>query len=165
MATPPPAPAPLAPPETAPTESKGRRYYQKLWVPVVILIGLIFGELISYVTTQYSASEYGGFPGPFGFPHFTNDFPDQFHIILTTVSVALLVSLLVVYGRTYVETRANFSLGLVFVLLALLLEALLSYPLLIGFFGRIVFSPGYSSEFADVFTVCAYAVFLYLSLE
>jgi hypothetical protein len=50
-------------------------------------------------------------------------------------------------------------------LLALLVEALVSYPLLIGYYGPVSLEPGLSSPSADVFTVCAYAVFLYLSLE
>jgi hypothetical protein len=65
----------------------------------------------------------------------------------------------------YVQTRASFSLGLVVMLLALLVEALVSYPLFIGYYGQVSLEPGLSSPSADIFTVCAYAVFLYLSLE
>ncbi len=66
-----------------------------------------------------------------GFPHFNRigqpigpDVFLEFHIILSTVGMALLVALIVVYARTYVQTKANFILGLLVVLFALLLQAL-----------------------------------------
>jgi hypothetical protein len=144
---------------------KRRSYMQKLWVPVLVLFGLGLGELISYFTV--SPQEYLVGPGPTGFyfPHFESNPTLQFHVVLTTVEVVLLVALVVIYVRMYAQTRANFSLGLVVVLVALLLEALLSYPLIIGYYGPVSLEPGLSSPSADVFTVCAYAVFLYLSLE
>jgi hypothetical protein len=166
---------PETPPQTAsqpdaqPTVSRKGPSLQKLWVPVVIIIGFLLGEVISYYSTETEQiSCYGLRCPPFGFgqfPHFENDPTIQFHIVLTTISIALLVALLLVYVRMYAETKANFSLGLVVVLFALLLQALLSYPIVIGFIGSVNLGPGLSSQFADVFTVCAYAIFLYLSLE
>lgn len=139
-----------------------RPHIQKLWVPIVILVGLIAGELIS-VSIVPSPPRYGG--GPFGYFHkFPTSALFEYHVILTTVEVALLVALVVIYSRMYIETKANFALGLVVVLVALLLQALFSYPITQGLF-EIVGPPDYSSFAADVVTVCAYAVFLYLSLE
>jgi hypothetical protein len=79
--------------------------------------------------------------------------------------VTLLLALLVIYVKMYAETRAAFSLGLVVMLVALLIQSLLSYPLIIGYYGPVSLEPGLSSPSADFLTVCAYAVFLYLSLE
>jgi hypothetical protein len=131
----------------------------KLWVPIVILVGTVIG-IISYEI----ATEISGFPhfNRFGQP-FGPDVYLEFHIILSTVGMALLVALIVVYIRTYLQTRANFILGLLVVLFALLLQALLTYPVLLELetgFAIEVFSP-----VADVFTIIAYTVFLYLSLE
>ena len=141
-----------------------RSYVQKLWVPVVIVIGLVLGESISILST--GSERYGPPRGDFGyFPHLQTDPVLQTHIVLTTVEVALLLALMTIYVRMYVQTRASFSLGLVVMLVALLVEALVSYPLLIGYYGPVSLEPGLSSPSADVFTVCAYAVFLYLSLE
>jgi hypothetical protein len=131
----------------------------KLWVPIVIFVGTVMGIVAYVVATEIS-----------GFPHF-NRFgqffgPDvylEFHIILSTVGMALLVALIVVYARTYLQTKANFILGLLVVLFALLLQSLLTYPVLLELetgFAIEVFSP-----VADVFTILAYTVFLYLSLE
>jgi len=134
----------------------------KLWVPIVLFIGTVCG-IISYEI----ASEYTRFPHfPFRGPGLIG--PDIFleiHIILSTIGIALLVALIVVYARTYMQTRANFILGLLVVLFALLLQSVLTYPVLLELevaqgFAIVVFSP-----VADVFTIIAYTVFLYLSLE
>ncbi len=166
---------PPAPPVQPSPQDRMGLSRQKLWVPIVLIVGFLLGEAISYLSTQPQPACFGGFPGEGGpcggqfgfnrFPRFTDDPTIQFHIILTTISIALLVALVVVYVRMYMETKANFSLGLVVVLFALLVQALLSYPLVIGFIGVVYLGPGLSSQFADVFTLCAYIVFLYLSLE
>ena len=70
----------------------------------------------------------------------------EFHIILSTIGMALLVALILVYARTYQQTKANFILGLLVVLFALLLQSLLTYPLLLELeftprFAFAVFSP------------------------
>jgi len=90
----------------------------------------------------------------------------EFHIILSTVGIALLVALLVVYGRTYTQTRANFVLGLLVMLFALLLNSVLTYPIFLGLAEpAFSFPPFFFSPIADVSTIVAYAIFLYLSLE
>ena len=81
------------------------------------------------------------------------------------MEVALLVALVVIYGRMYLETSANFALGLVFVLVALLVQTLLSNPVLEDLVGQVPIGPGYSTPAADIFTMFAYTVFLYLSLD
>ncbi len=143
---------------------KGGRYLQKLWVPVVLAIGFVAGEAISFGTEM---TETRGRDGPFGthfYPFPTNPiFP--YHVLFTTVEVALLVALVVIYGRMYLETSANFALGLVFVLVALLVQTLLSNPVLEDLVGQVPIGPGYSTPEADIFTVFAYTVFLYLSLD
>jgi hypothetical protein len=160
---------------TSPPQAKerGPRFAQKLWVPVVLIVGFLLGELIYTIIITEQSPYTGGRQGPpFGFPYGPNHFPYferdpsfQFHVVLTTLEVALLVALVAVYARMYVQTKASFSLGLVVFLGALLIQALLSYPILLGFIGPIYLGPGLTSEFADVVTVCAYTVFLYLSLE
>jgi multisubunit Na+/H+ antiporter MnhB subunit len=147
-----------------PTPQK-RSYLQKVWVPVVLLVGLVVGEAISLATPTQRSTQFGG--GPFGYFHpFPTNPLFEYHVILTTVEVALLIALVVVYCRMYVETKANFALGLVVVLGALLLQTLVSYPITDSFIGPVSLpGPGYSSFAADFVTVCAYTIFLYLSLE
>jgi len=154
----------LAAPSEPPAAQSGAAYAQKLWVPLVLAIGFVAGEIISYGTEMPEARGRGGMFGGRFYPFPTSPlFP--YHVLFTTMEVALLVALVVVYGRMYAETRANFALGLVFVLFALLVQALLSTPLLEDLVGQLQIGPGYSTPAADIFTVCAYTVFLYLSLD
>lgn len=152
-------------PQAAPRTKSRQSYQQKLWVPIVLLVGLVVGELISLATTEQTPQYRFGSGPPFFFHNFPTTPLFQFHIVLTTMEVALLIALVVVYGKMYMETRANFALGLVVVLFALLVQALLGYPIIDSLLGTPTIEPGLSSPAADVFTVCAYTLFLYLSLE
>jgi hypothetical protein len=144
----------------------------KLWVPLVVAIGASIGFL-SYAVSV-SAPNFRTIPpfvrpGPFGeqpkFLQISLLF-QEFHIVLSTIGIALLVALLVVYTRTYMKTKANFIFGLVIMLFALLLNSILTYPVFLGYFGEFGFpAPFFFSPIADLFTIFAYTVFLYLSLQ
>lgn len=133
----------------------------KLWVVVVLLVGLAAGVLLSDLATLPMESRESFFRRV---PLFNPDPSIRLHIILTTVEVALLVSLVIVYLKVYSETKANFALGLVIVLGALLLQTVFSYPLVLGTEG-VILVPGLLTTLADFLTLGAYTVFLYLSLE
>ena len=137
---------------------KVSRLSGKVWVPVVLLIGTVAGIFSYMYTLSTLAPRPGGLFDPAAFL--------EYHSILSTISISLLVALLVVYGRTYTQTKANFMLGLIVVLLALLLQSLLNYPVLHPYIDNTPLeSMTISSPVADVFTIIAYTVFLYLSLE
>ena len=144
-------------------KGEDRRYLQKLWVPIVLVVGFVVGEAIAYGTEM---PEYEVRGGPFGYFH---PFPTNpifpYHVVLATMEVTLLLALVVVYGKMFLETKANFALGLIVVLFALLVQALLSNPVVDDLMGTPYLGPGYLTPTADIFTICAYAVFLYLSLE
>lgn len=133
----------------------------KLWVVVALLVGSLAGVLLSDIATLPEVDR-----NPFfsSVPVFNPDPAIKLHIVLTTVEVALLVSLVIVYLKVYSETQANFALGLVIVLSALFLQTLFSYPLILGT-GGFILVPGTLTTLADFLTVGAYTVFLYLSLE
>lgn len=134
----------------------------KLWVVVVLLVGLVSGVLLADLATQPAEGRPRFFSGV---PYFNPDPTIRLHVILTTVEVALLVSLVVIYLKVYAETKANFSLGLVIVLGALLLQTVFSYPLVLGLEERVLFVQGSLPTLSDILTISAYTVFLYLSLE
>jgi hypothetical protein len=86
-------------------------------------------------------------------------------VVLSTVSIAFLLALLVVYGRTYRTTGAPYVLGLFVFLLVLLLETVLNSPLLFTAFGV---APGGVSRFlafGQLLMSVALGIFLYLSLQ
>jgi len=144
-------------------ERKPKKYSNRIWVPAVLLVGLLLGALSSLLTPVPEEPQFEHLPG--FFITFTPEPLLQFHVLVTTIEIVLLVALVVVYVKVYADTRANFSLGLVVVLLALLLNTLFSYPLLLGLMGPVSVRPGDFLLFADIFMIVAYTVFLYLSLE
>jgi hypothetical protein len=133
----------------------------KIWVPVILFVGTLAG-ILSYLYTLSTIPEFGpGLRGALGPGAFL-----EYHSVLSTISIALLIALLVVYGKTYSQIRANFMLGLIVVLLALLLQSLLNSPILHPYIDNTPLETmTISSPVSDVFTIIAYTVFLYLSLE
>jgi hypothetical protein len=131
----------------------------KLWLPVVLLIGLVMGVALSSFVPQTSPFGYWEYE-PFGLQWVV-----MTHVVLSTVSIALLISLAVIYIRVFAETGARFALGIVVVLVALLIQSLIQYPLFLGL--AVAFPPDQERffSFADIFTIAAYTTFLYLSLE
>ncbi len=148
-------------PENKAVSKKGP---SKLWVPIVVLLGLVAGLLLYFWSSMNTYYNFGFERIPFQSGFGPETF-GELHIILSTVSVALLLALLVVYARTYLQTKANFIFGLLIVLFALLLQALTTFPVILGIAEHQPILPEFTSNLADVFTIIAYTVFLYLSLE
>lgn len=136
---------------------KGRRP-SKLAVVLVLIVGTIAGVIVSLIADAYASN--GSGPGAIQAGALRVS-----HIIMTTVSITLLVALVVIYARTYAATKAHFSLGIWIVLLALLLRSLLTYPVVLDFAEHLPFLDNPLSPISDAFTVIAFALFLYLSLE
>ncbi len=133
-----------------------------VWVLIVLLVGVAAGFLLaalpSGATTVVSPGR-----GPGWRLELTT--ASDVDVVLSTVGIALLIALLVVYARVYADTKANFSLGLVVVLLALLFESVLTSPFLFGAFGQTADGLGTFLAVADLFKIVAFTVFLVLSLE
>ena len=131
----------------------------RMWVPVVLVAGVVAGILLSALPTSQTLPP--GHGHGWGF-RFTT--PEDADVILSTVSIALLVALLVVYLRIYRETKAGFSLGLAAVFFTLLLESVLTSPLVYGAFGQTSDGLGTFLLIADVLKIAAFTALLYLSL-
>ena len=134
----------------------------KLWLPIVLGIGTLVGALLSsYI--QYIPS---WLLGPDGY-RLSLEIRDALVVqtILSTTIIALLVALGIVYVKVYMETRAMFALGIVAVMGALLIQSLLQYPLVLGLFAQLELAQAPYLSFGDLFSIAAYSVFLYLSLD
>lgn len=140
-----------------PKREDSRSLHPEVWTLTVILIALFAGILLALIPRP---DRPGPGPGPGAFQTF-----DDLVVILSTIGMALLAALLVVYAKTYADTRAWSALGLFFVLVALLFEAALSSPLLIGAFGHPLGGLGPFLLVSSAFRTVALAVFLYLSLQ
>jgi len=138
----------------------------KIWVPVILvlatLLGVVLADTIPAPPTCPIPDQY--YCSPVYAYWLTLQRALQLHVILSTIEIVLLISLVAVYVKVYAETRANFSLGLIIVLGALTIHSFLSYPLVVNdvepiLGGSLLF------PYADLLTIVAYSVFLYLSLE
>ncbi|MHB1907498.1 MAG: hypothetical protein ACYCQJ_01350 [Nitrososphaerales archaeon] len=147
------------------SEKENREFRSFLWVIVVLLIGTIAGIASFIFLEQLIVATSRG-------PQLSRDYITALltflavHVILSTVSIALLSALSFVYLRIYRQTKARFSLGLLIVLFALLLHSILDYPLIFPFIDNTTLgSTGFSSPISDFVAIVAYTVFLFLSLE
>ena len=132
----------------------------KLIVPLVVAIGSVIGAIAYLIANAYAQN--GGSSGP------NTIVIETFrgtHIVLSTIAIGLLFALVIVYARTYLSTRANFTLGIWIVLLALLLRFVFTYPILLNFAEGLPLLQNFLSPVSDAFTVIAFSLFLYLSLE
>src|SRR5438128_11699846 len=109
-----------------PTEIAKTKRGASVWVPIVLAIGLVAGLGFLFLPSPVQH--------PFGRPPPEFDTFEDFGLILSTLNVALLVALLVIYARMYSQTGANFALGLVLMLGTLLAETIVASPLLFSLF-------------------------------
>jgi len=140
-----------------PTEIAKTKRGASLWVPGVLAVGLLAG--LGFLSLPSPVQH------PFGRPPPDFETFENFGLILSTLNVALLGALLVIYARMYSQTRANFAFGLVLVLGALLAETVVGSPLLFRLFEV---PPGGQTPFlliAETFKATALTIFLYLSLQ
>ena len=132
--------------------SPERRRLGRWWVLIVLVIGIVAGYLLSLIPPPSGVTQ----------PSSAERF---FHVVLSSTVVALLVALLIVYAKVYADTGARFALGLLVVLGIFLFEALLTFPVLLGFLRLQVEGPFRVLPFSDALVVLAFSLFLYLSLE
>lgn len=154
----------------SPPSEKGTRV-SKIWVPVILVVAVLLGLLLAETipSPPVCAPPLNQcYPYPVYLYWLSIQRALMLHVILSTIEIVLLVSLVAVYVKVYADTRANFSLGLVIVLSALLVHSFLSNPLVMNYafnnvepilFGSVFF------PYTDLLTIIAYSVFLYLSIE
>jgi len=133
----------------------------KLWVPVVLIAGVLVGILLSTLPSPTG----GRWPGRGPAWALRFETAADVDVVLSTVSVALLVALVVVYAKTYRVTRASFAFGLTVVLCALAVETVLTSPLVYGAFGEAAGGLATYLLLANVFKIGAFTALLYLSLQ
>lgn len=138
--------------------TKPQRRISKIWVLGVLAFGIVLGILLA-LTVRLDFLRAG--PGQFFLLSIQRAL--QLHVILSTIEMVLLFSLVIVYLKIYSETRANFSMGILIVLFALLVHSILSFPLTVDDIGPVLLGSGAFFPYPDIFTIIAYAIFLYMS--
>ncbi|MFO8133834.1 MAG: hypothetical protein R6U10_07905 [Thermoplasmatota archaeon] len=137
-------------------------------VALLIVIGIVLGMVLSTVSLSLAKEraerrgwrppQDGELPAEFVLRYYTAS-------IIITVNVMLLVGLLGVYLQAYAATGSSFMLGLMFFIGVLLVQSLLSLPLLHTLFGYTFFGLGPFSILPHVFETMALVILIVLSME
>jgi hypothetical protein len=155
--------------EEVPVKEEKHGISALLWVAIVLVIGLVVGVALSTnVPSPPSNNPNCTQPGQPQCNNQPTPSTPQYHevgIILSAVSMALLVALLVVYARTYQATRAPYTLGLVVFLFALLVEDTISSPIVLASFRQGFGDLDPFLAVGQLFLCAALALFLFLSLQ
>jgi hypothetical protein len=84
---------------------------------------------------------------------------------LTMINMVLSAALIGLYATIYRQTKAQFTLGLITVTVALFMYALVSNPMIPALFGYRVFGLGPFSMLPDLFTTVALSILIYLTVK
>ena len=85
--------------------------------------------------------------------------------IISTVNIALLVILIVIYANIYVKTRSPFTIGLLIFALVFLVRDLTSSPFVTAVYGFRAYGLGPFAFLPSLFELVALSVLLYLSVK
>jgi hypothetical protein len=128
-------------------------------VALILAVGLAMGVLLSYLIVVPSPP-----PGPNAPPPGSGPLV-RLALVFAGIDLVVLLALVFVYVRTYLDTRARFALGLVLFLAALTVQTVVGSPIL---FGALGYGPGSLAPFllaSYLFETVALTIFLALSLE
>lgn len=85
--------------------------------------------------------------------------------ILTTINIALLVILIVLYADIYTKTRSPFTIGLIIFAVVFLVENLTSSPFIIAHYGFRAYGLGPFAFLPSLFEFIGLSILLYLSIK
>jgi hypothetical protein len=85
--------------------------------------------------------------------------------IISTINIALLVILIVIYVNIYAKTRSPFTIGLVIFALVFLVRDLTSSPFVTAIYGFRAYGLGPFAFLPSLFELVALSVLLYLSVK
>jgi hypothetical protein len=127
-------------------------------VGTMLAIGIITGLALSTLR-----------PGPVHREHQPIQSPSELmltaKLVISFVNIFLILSLLVIYLDIYRTVRSRFTVGLIVAIVALLVYAITSNPVLHIFLGYPISGPGPFLFIPDIFTALAAGVLIYLSME
>ena len=129
-------------------------------LPIFLLVGLF--------ATFWAASILYSPPSSRPPTYFTpNDFEFFYyaHAIISTVNIALLIVLSIIFISVYRKTRSEFSYGLIVFGFAFLLKDVVASPFMAGIFSFYASGLGPFIVLPDIFELAALSVLLYMNLK
>jgi len=135
-------------------------------IVVLILIGTLMGVTMSYISLK-KGKEIAEKNHPFENKGMARAFVLRYasSIVVISINVMLLIGLLWIYIDTYSKTGSSFMLGLVFFIGVLLIQSLLSLPLIHILFGYTQYGLGPFGVIPYLFETMALVILMVLSME
>jgi hypothetical protein len=130
-----------------------------LLLPIFILAGLIAALLAASIL--YSPIQ----KPPQYFTPYDFEFFYYAHAIISTVNIALLIVLSIIFISVYRKTRSEFAFGLIVFGFAFLLKDIVSSPFMAGIFSFAASGLGPFIVLPDIFELAALSVLLYMNLK
>jgi hypothetical protein len=100
----------------------------------------------------------GPIPGDFQYFYFANT-------IISTINIALLAILVIIYYNIYIKTRSQFTVGLIIFALVFLVQNVTSNPFIASPFGFRAYGLGPFEFLPSMFEFIALTILLYLSIR
>jgi hypothetical protein len=141
----------------------------RLKIGLIVTIIVLSAVLAVVWVIAFSSSEFPVFrehripPGSF-VPGDLQFFYDAYAII-STINIALLIILTLIYVNLYMKTHSTFTIGLVIFALAFLVKDLTSNPLVTSLLGFSAYGLGPFELLPGIFELFALSVLLYLSYK
>jgi hypothetical protein len=130
-----------------------------LLLPIFILVGLFAAFLAASIL--YSPIQ----RPPQYFTQYDFEFFYYAHAIISTVNIALLIVLSIIFISVYRKTRSEFAFGLIVFGFAFLLKDIVSNPFVAGIFSFAASGLGPFIVLPDIFELAALSVLLYMHLK
>jgi len=133
---------------------------------VILIVVAILATVWVVIQTrpQFPGLQQRGLPPP-GVISGDFEFFYASYTILSTINIALLVILTIIYLDIYKKTRSHFTIGLVIFGLAFLMKDLTSSPLIISLFRFRAYGLGPFEFLPGLFEFFALSILLYLSVR
>jgi hypothetical protein len=139
---------------------------RRLKIGLVLAILVAIAILAAFLVTEIRQSQFqerappiGGFiPGDFEYFYFV-------FTIFSTIDIALLIVLLLIYADIYIKTRSQFTIGLIIFASVFLMKDLAASPLVAGLFSFRAYGLGPFAFLPGVFECAALSILLYLSIK
>jgi len=143
---------------------------KRVKISVIFALLILVAILAAFWVVVESSTHFPGFQQPRGVPP-NNFIPGDLeffyaaYTVLSTINIALLVVVTLIYIDVYIKTRSQFTIGLVIFALVFLVKDVTSSPLVISYFRFRPYGLGPFEFLPGLFEFFALTILLYLSVK
>ncbi len=132
---------------------------------VVLIVGAVVGIVVAKASLEYFRSRMGEKFEKV--KHIWHAFECTFTIgmVIVLINLALLSALLLIYTKSYKETKSSFMLGLIIFLSVLVVQTILSLPVLHVSVGAMLYHTRITTILPNLFEMIALIILFMLSME